>query len=179
MADIQITTLGAGCFWCVEAIFNSVRGVISAVSGYAGGAVQNPTYKQVCNGNTGHAEVVQVKFDPAIVSFEDLLFIFWRVHDPTTLNRQGHDVGTQYRSVIFYHTETQRLAAEKSKMEANAAGLYPNPLVTEITAFTNFYAAEDYHQDYFAHNPNQPYCQAVVDPKVQKFRKSFKEKLKS
>jgi len=175
----EIATLGAGCFWCVEAIFQDVQGVREVVSGYAGGTVENPTYEQVCTGNTGHAEAVQIMFDPAIISYTDLLYIFWRTHDPTTLNRQGADIGTQYRSVIFYHTDEQKRLAEQLKQETDASDLWPSSIVTEISPFTNFYEAEAYHHDYFRRNPNQPYCRAVIDPKVQKFRKTFQEKLKN
>jgi peptide-methionine (S)-S-oxide reductase len=175
---LETATLGGGCFWCVEAIFQDLKGVQQVVSGYAGGTVENPTYQQVCTGTTGHAEVVQITFDPEVISFEDLLYIFWRTHDPTTLNRQGADVGTQYRSVIFYHDEEQKASAEKSKREAGTSGLWPNPIVTEITPFSNFYQAEDYHHDFYRQNPNQPYCRAVIDPKVRKFKKEFQDKLK-
>lgn len=175
---LETATLGGGCFWCVEAIFQDLAGVQQVVSGYAGGTVENPTYQQVCTGTTGHAEVVQITFDPEVISFEDLLYIFWRTHDPTTLNRQGADVGTQYRSVIFYHDEEQKASAEKSKQEAEASGLWPDPIVTEITPFSNFYQAEDYHHDFYRQNPNQPYCRAVIDPKVRKFKKEFQDKLK-
>jgi peptide-methionine (S)-S-oxide reductase len=174
--DFQITTLGAGCFWCVEAVFQRLKGVERVVSGYAGGTVKQPTYQQVCTGDTGHAEAVQITFDPAVISFEDLLYVFWRTHDPTTLNRQGADAGTQYRSAIFYHDETQKGIAEKSKRETDASGLWPNPIVTEITPFTNFYKAEVYHQDYYRRNPNQPYCRAVIDPKIAKLQKEFKDR---
>ena len=174
----ETATLGAGCFWCVEAIFQDVRGVERVVSGYAGGTVANPTYQQVCAGNTGHAEVAQITFDPSVISYEDILYIFWRTHDPTTLNRQGADVGTQYRSVIFYHTEEHKAIAERSKRETEAAKVWPKPIVTEIAPLTNFYPAEAYHQNYFRLNPNQPYCRAVIDPKVRKFRKTFQEKLR-
>ena len=175
--QFEVTTLGAGCFWCVEAIFQDVQGVHRVVSGYAGGSVECPTYQQVCSGATGHAEVVQVTFDPAVISFEDLLFIFWRTHDPTTLNRQGADVGTQYRSVIFYHTDEQKEIAERSKQATDASALWHDPIVTDIQPFINFYEAEEYHQHYFALNPNQPYCRAIIDPKVRKFRKQFRETL--
>lgn len=174
-AKLETATLGAGCFWCVEAVFQDFKGVHQVVSGYAGGTVKNPTYRQVCAGTTGHAEAVQITFDPEVISFADLLHVFWRTHDPTTLNRQGADVGAQYRSVIFYHNEEQKAIAEKSKRETAASGLWPNPIVTEIVPFTNFYKAEDYHQNYFNLNPNQPYCQLVIDPKVRKFRKNFKD----
>lgn len=175
----DITTLGAGCFWCVEAIFQDIKGVHKVVSGYAGGSVENPTYQQVCSGSTGHAEALQITFEPEVISFEDLLYIFWRTHDPTTLNRQGADVGTQYRSVIFYHNEEQQQIAQQSKQNTDVSDLWPNPIVTEITPFTNFYEAEAYHHNYFALNPNQPYCRAVIDPKIRKFRKAFQEKLKT
>lgn len=176
--NLEITTLGGGCFWCVEAIYQDVTGVEQIVSGYAAGILDNPNYQQVCSGATGHAEVAQISFDPAVISFEDILYIFWRVHDPTTLNRQGADVGTQYRSIILYHTEQQKALAEKSKAETNALGVWSQPLVTEIAPLTKFYPAEKYHQNYYRANPYQPYCQMVIDPKVQKFRKQFKAKLK-
>jgi peptide-methionine (S)-S-oxide reductase len=175
---LETTTLGGGCFWCLEAIYQDIKGVHSVVSGYAGGGIENPTYKQVCSGTTGHAEVTQLTYDPEIISFEDLLYIFWRIHDPTTLNRQGADVGTQYRSIILYHDETQKAIAEKSKQEAGSSALWPNPIVTEIAPLGDFYKAEAYHQDYFRSNPYQPYCRAVIDPKVRKFRKEFQERLK-
>ena len=171
--QLQTATLGAGCFWCVEAIFQEVIGVHSVVSGYTGGAVPNPSYQQICTGSTGHAEVTQITFDPQTISFADLLSIFWRVHDPTTLNRQGADVGTQYRSVIFYHSKEQKAIAGKSKQEADASGLWPKPIVTEISPLTTFYPAEAYHQNYYRVNPDQPYCRAIIDPKIQKFRKTF------
>jgi peptide-methionine (S)-S-oxide reductase len=174
----QTTTLGAGCFWCVEAVFQRLKGVERVVSGYAGGTVKQPTYQQVCAGTTGHAEAVQIIFDPAVIAFEDLLYVFWRTHDPTTLNRQGADAGTQYRSAIFYHDEAQKVIAEKSKRETATASLWPNPIVTEITPFTNFYEAEAYHHDYYRHNANQSYCRAVIDPKITKLQKEFKDKLK-
>lgn len=176
--DLSIATLGAGCFWCVEAIFQDLQGVHKVVSGYAGGEVENPTYYEVCSGTTGHAEVIQVHYDPSVISFEDLLYVFWRTHDPTTLNRQGADVGTQYRSAILYHDEEQKGIAEKSKGETDASDLWRNPIVTEIAPMTKFYPAEDYHQNYYKDNPNQPYCRVVIDPKVRKFRKSFGDKLK-
>ena len=174
----EVATLGGGCFWCVEAIYQDVQGVHKVVSGYAGGKVSNPTYQQVCMGTTGHAEVVQITFDPHIISYEDILYIFWRIHDPTTLNRQGADVGTQYRSVIYTHNDEQKAIAEKSKADTDASGLWSKPIVTEISPFTNFYEAEHYHQDYYSQNPRQPYCMAVIDPKVQKFKKQFADKLK-
>lgn len=175
---LNTATLGAGCFWCVEAVFQDLKGVRKVVSGYAGGHVDNPSYEQVCSGKTGHAEVVQVTFDPSEISFEELLYVFWRVHDPTTPNRQGNDIGPQYRSVIFYHNDEQKRVAEASKAETEASDVWPNPIVTEISPFTNFYPAEGYHQNFFAMNPNQPYCRAVIDPKVKKFRKAFQEQLK-
>ncbi len=170
-----VATFGAGCFWCVEAIFQDLKGVTEVVSGYSGGHVEDPTYEEVCTGNTGHAEVCQIYFDPGVISYNELLSVFWRTHDPTTLNRQGADVGTQYRSVIFFHDEQQRRQAEESKKEAERSGIYKKPIVTEITAFKQFYPAEAYHQDYFEQNPNQPYCMFTIDPKVKKFRKQFKE----
>lgn len=173
--SIAVATFGAGCFWCVEAIFQDIKGVTDVVSGYSGGHVKNPAYADVCTGNTGHAEVCQIYFNPEIVSFGELLNVFWRTHDPTTPNRQGADVGTQYRSVIFYHNEDQRRIAEESRREAEHSRLYKNPIITEITPFEQFYPAEEYHQDYFNQNPNQPYCQFAIDPKVKKFRKQFKE----
>jgi peptide-methionine (S)-S-oxide reductase len=180
MADsLEMTTLGGGCFWCVEAVYQELQGVQSAVSGYAGGAVENPTYYQVCNGTTGHAEVVQITFDPKTITFEDILYVFWRTHDPTTLNRQGYDVGTQYRSIILYHSEQQRAIAEKSKRDTDASGLWRNLIVTEISPFTTFYKAEDYHQNFYRDNPYQPYCLAIIDPKITKLRKELREKLKN
>jgi len=176
--NVEIATLGAGCFWCVEAVFQDVKGVQKVVSGYTGGDVENPTYKQICTGTTGHAEVAQVTFDPSVISFKDILTIFWHTHDPTTLNRQGNDVGTQYRSAIFYHSDEQKELAEKSKAEVDASDLWPNPIVTEIVPLEIFYEAEDYHQNYFDENPYQPYCMMVINPKVQKFKKSFGDWLK-
>jgi peptide-methionine (S)-S-oxide reductase len=174
----EVATFAGGCFWCVEAVFRRLRGVDQVVSGYTGGHVDQPSYKQVCTGTTGHAEAVQVTYDPAVISYADLLEVFWHVHDPTTLNRQGADVGTQYRSAIFYHTEEQKEAAEKSKDLADESGEWSSPIVTEIVPFTCFYEAEGYHQDYFHLNPNQSYCRLVIDPKVQKFQKQYQEKLK-
>lgn len=174
----EVATLGGGCFWCLEAIYLDVQGVERVVSGYAGGHVPNPTYEEVCGKKTGHAEVVQVHFDPSVISYDDILYIFWRIHDPTTLNRQGNDVGPQYRSAIFYHGEAQKAAAERSLAEVKAAGVWPDPIVTEIVPLDAFYEAEGYHQNYFNRNPYQPYCQYVIDPKVRKFRKSFQAKLK-
>lgn len=177
MAEAK-ATFGAGCFWCVEAVFQRVAGVISVMSGYAGGARPNPTYEMVCTGTTGHAEVCQITYNPKEVSFADLLLIFWRVHNPTTLNQQGNDAGTQYRSVVFYHDETQRIEAEKMKGELQASGVWNAPIVTEIAPLTRFYPAEQYHQDYFNCNFNQPYCQMVIAPKLEKFVKTFRKKLK-
>jgi peptide-methionine (S)-S-oxide reductase len=174
----QIATLAGGCFWCVEAVFDELNGVISVESGYSGGHVDNPSYRAVCNGDTGHAEVVRVTFDPSVLSYRDLLRVFFTVHDPTTLNRQGADVGTQYRSAIFYHDEDQKRATEEIIAELNTAKLWNSPIVTEVAKFDKFYVAEDYHQEYFANNPYQPYCMAVVAPKVLKFRKHFTERLK-
>ena len=177
--NLQIATFGAGCFWCVEAVFQDLKGVHRVVSGYAGGQVDNPTYEEVCSGTTGHAEVVQVTYDPSVISFEELLEVFWRTHDPTTLNRQGADVGTQYRSAIFYHDDEQKRLAEKSRAETDASDLWPDPIVTEIVPFTEFYEAETYHHNYYRQNPNQAYCRFVIDPKIQKFRKSFADRLKT
>jgi len=173
----QKATLGAGCFWCVEAVYQNLKGVTRVISGYAGGSVANPTYQQVCGGATGHAEVAQISFDPAVISYEDLLYIFWRTHDPTTLNRQGNDLGSQYRSVIFYHDEEQKAAAEKSKAETDASDLWPQKIVTEISSLPDFYPAEEYHQDYYRLNGSQPYCRLIIDPKMQKLRKEFQAKL--
>jgi len=175
----EVATLAGGCFWCLEAVFKDLRGVRGVVSGYAGGDAANPTYYQVCDGTTGHAEVVQVTFDPREVSFRELLEVFFTIHDPTTLNRQGADVGTQYRSAVFYHTPEQRDAAEQVIAELDAAHVWDSPIVTEVTPLKEFYPAEDYHQNYFDKNPSQPYCRAVVAPKVSKFRKQFLEKLKA
>jgi peptide-methionine (S)-S-oxide reductase len=176
---LQTATLGGGCFWCLEAAFEQLRGVVQVESGYAGGARPNPTYEQVCTGVTGHAEVVQLTFDPEVISFRDLLDIFFVIHDPTTLNRQGADVGTQYRSAIFYHNAEQKSVAEAAVKDLNEAGVWPRPLVTEVVPFTVFHRAEDYHQGYFRANPYQGYCQAVVAPKVAKLRKHFTERLKA
>jgi peptide-methionine (S)-S-oxide reductase len=176
--NMDTITFGAGCFWCVEAIFSDLNGVDKVISGYAGGTVKNPSYKEVCTGSTGHAEVCQVIYNPEIITYKELLEVFWQVHDPTTLNRQGGDVGTQYRSAIFYHTNEQKEIAEEFKKVLNNEKVFPNPIVTEITAFTNFFPAEDYHQDYFELNGENPYCQAVVRPKLEKFRTIFKDKLK-
>jgi methionine-S-sulfoxide reductase len=174
----ETATFGTGCFWCTEAIFQQLDGVSKVTSGYSGGHVKNPTYKEVCTGTTGHAEVVQVEYDPQKISFDELLEVFWQTHDPTTLNRQGNDVGPQYRSAIFYHNSEQKEKAEKYKAELDKSGAFNNPIVTEITAFSNFYKAENYHQDYYNQNGSQPYCNIVIRPKVEKFRKVFKDKLK-
>lgn len=171
-------TFGAGCFWCVEAIFQQLEGVISVSSGYSGGTVENPTYKQVCTGTTGHAEVSQIVYDRDKISYADLLEAFWQTHDPTTMNRQGNDVGTQYRSVIFYHNDEQKKLAEEYKRKLDASDAFDAPLVTEIKPFTKFYKAEDYHQNYYNENGSAPYCQFVIRPKVEKFEKVFKDKLK-
>lgn len=174
----EMATLGGGCFWCLEAVYVELRGVERVVSGYAGGTVVDPTYRQVCNGTTGHAEVVQITYDPQQVTFRDLLDIFFTIHDPTTLNRQGNDVGPQYRSVIFYHDAAQRQTAEDAIAELTAARVWSRPIVTELAPLAKFYPAEDYHQDYYANNAYQPYCQVVVAPKVAKFRKLYFDKLK-
>jgi peptide-methionine (S)-S-oxide reductase len=171
-------TLAGGCFWCLEAVFEQLRGVSKVESGYAGGSVVNPGYREVCSGTTGHAEVVQVTFDPGVVTFREVLEVFFGTHDPTTLNRQGPDAGTQYRSAIFYHTPEQKQVAEQLIAELNAAGIWPRPTVTEVAPLEAFYKAEDYHQEYFRNNPHQPYCLAVVGPKVAKFRQKFAGKLK-
>jgi peptide-methionine (S)-S-oxide reductase len=176
-SSLRVATFGSGCFWCTEAVFKELRGVKAVVSGYSGGATADPTYEQVCSGRTGHAEAVQIAFDPAEVSFEELLEVFWQTHDPTTMNRQGHDVGTQYRSVIFYHDEEQRRAAEESKAALDGSAAWPSPIVTQIEPFTQFYPAEDYHRNYFARNPSQAYCAAVIRPKVEKFRQAFAGRL--
>jgi peptide-methionine (S)-S-oxide reductase len=174
----EIATLGGGCFWCLEAVYQELRGVESIVSGYMGGTRPDPTYEQVCSGNTGHAEVVQIAFEPTIVSFHEILEVFFVIHDPTTRDRQGNDVGSQYRSAIFYHSPTQQAVAEQVIAKLGAAGLWSDPIVTEVVPASKFYPAEAYHQEYFARNPAQPYCQFVVGPKVNKFREHFLEKLK-
>ena len=176
--NLQTATLAGGCFWCLEAVYDEIKGVHSVESGYAGGHMDNPTYRAVCNGDTGHAEAVQVHFDPNVVSYRDLLNVFFAIHDPTTLNRQGADVGTQYRSAIFYHDDEQKKTAEELIKELNAQQIWDKPIVTEVSKLDKFYVAEDYHQEYFARNPYQPYCMAVVAPKVSKFRKHFLELLK-
>ena len=178
MNNIETITLGAGCFWCVETIFQELEGVQSVVSGYAGGSVINPSYKEVCNGTTGHAEVCMIKYDKTIISLEELLEVFWKVHDPTTLNRQGADMGTQYRSVIFYENERQKTIALNLKNELDKSGIWENPVVTEISPFVNFYPAENYHQDYYNLNKNEGYCRLVITPKLEKFKKVFSDKLK-
>jgi methionine-S-sulfoxide reductase len=175
--NLEQVTLGSGCFWCTEAVFQQLKGVKSAVSGYSGGHVVNPTYEQVCNGNTGHAEVIQVTYDPSQLSFTDVLRVFWQTHDPTTPNRQGHDVGTQYRSAIFYHNDAQRKLAEEYKKQLDASGNFAAPIVTEIVPFEKFYPAEKYHQEYYEQNPEQQYCEYVIRPKVEKFRKEFADLL--
>jgi peptide-methionine (S)-S-oxide reductase len=178
-SQFQVATFGAGCFWCTEAVFLNVKGVTKVVSGYSGGKIKNPTYREICSGLTGHAEVTQITFDPTKVSFEELLEVFWNTHDPTTLNKQGADEGTQYRSVVFYHNAYQQQKAEEYKKQLEAAHTFKNPIVTEISPLTNYYPAEDYHQNYFELNPNQSYCQYVVRPKVEKFKKHFVAKLKT
>jgi peptide-methionine (S)-S-oxide reductase len=174
----ETATLAGGCFWCLEAVYDQLKGVEDVVSGYAGGSRPNPTYEQVCSGTTGHAEVVQVKFDPSVVSFRDLLGIFFAIHDPTTLNRQGGDIGTQYRSAIFYHSPEQKTIADEVIRDLTGQKLWADPIVTEVTPLSEFYPAEGYHQEYYERNPNQGYCQAVVGPKVAKFRSKYFEKLK-
>jgi peptide-methionine (S)-S-oxide reductase len=173
----EVATLAGGCFWCLDAVFRDLRGVEKVESGYAGGATPNPSYEQVCSGRTGHAEVVQITFDPTATSFRELLGVFFTIHDPTTLNRQGGDVGTQYRSAIFYHSPEQRAIAAQVIRELEAEGLWDDPVVTELTPFTNYYPAETYHQEYFNRNPFQPYCAAVIAPKVAKFRSKYLERL--
>jgi peptide-methionine (S)-S-oxide reductase len=176
--NMEIATFGSGCFWCTEAIFQQLIGVESAISGYSGGNVKNPTYNEVCSGKTGHAEVIQVKYNPEIITYTELLEVFWQTHDPTTLNRQGADVGTQYRSVIFYHNNDQKKLAETLKRKLDEAKIYNDPIVTEITEFDTFYKAEEYHQEYYNNNKAQPYCNFIITPKLDKFKKVFKEKIK-
>jgi peptide-methionine (S)-S-oxide reductase len=178
MGARETTTLAGGCFWCLEAVYDELKGVEDVVSGYAGGKSDRPSYQEVCSGMTGHAEVVRITFDPSVIRFEDILDVFFTIHDPTTLNRQGHDVGTQYRSAIFYHRPEQQQVAERKIQELEAAKLWHDPIVTEVQPITKFFPAEDYHQEYFVNNPYQPYCQAVVAPKVVKARKAFTERLK-
>ena len=175
----EVATLGGGCFWCLEAVYQELRGVEKVESGYSGGDVPNPTYRQVCSETTGHAEVVQVTFDPDEVSYRDILDVYFTIHDPTTLNRQGADVGTQYRSAIFYHSEEQKRVAEEAISDLDAEGIWNNPIVTEVVPFDEFYVSEDYHQDYFRNNGFQPYCQVIIAPKVAKFRKQHLERLKA
>jgi len=175
----EVATLGGGCFWCLEAVYQELQGVEKVESGYSGGDVPNPTYRAVCSEATGHAEVVQVTFDPEVISYRDILEVYFTIHDPTTLNRQGADVGTQYRSAIFYHDEEQRRIAEAVISSLGSEGLWSNPIVTEVTPFDEFYLAEDYHQDYFRNNGYQPYCQVIIAPKVAKFRKQHLERLKA
>ena len=171
MAKSEIATLGGGCFWCVEAVFQRIEGVISVKPGYAGGNIKNPTYKQICTGSTGHAEVAKIEFDPSKITYSQILNVFWQSHDPTTLNRQGNDVGTQYRSVIFFHNKSQEKIAKKSKIDADKSGYWDNEIVTEVTLLNNYYDAEDYHDNYYNNNPNQPYCLFVIKPKLDKLEK--------
>jgi peptide-methionine (S)-S-oxide reductase len=178
MGKLEVATLAGGCFWCLEAVYDELKGVESVESGYSGGKVHNPSYTQVCDGNTGHAEVVQVTFDPQVLSYRDLLNVFFTIHAPTTLNRQGNDVGTQYRSAIFYHNEEQKQVAEQVIQEISEARIWDAPIVTEVVPFEAFYMAEDYHQEYFQKNPYQGYCRVVIAPKVAKFRHKFAERLK-
>jgi len=175
---LEIATLAGGCFWCLEAVYDDLQGVVDVVSGYSGGKIKRPSYAAVCTGLTGHAEVVQVTFDPKQISYREILEVFFSIHDPTSLNRQGADAGTQYRSAIFYHTPEQKAVAEQLIAELNAEHIWDKPFVTQVAAFTEFFPAEDYHQEYFAHNPDQGYCQVVIAPKVAKFRKKFLSRLK-
>ncbi len=177
-AKLATATFGNGCFWCTEAIFQNLKGVQSVISGYSGGKVVNPTYEQVCSGTTGHAEAIQINYDSSQISYAELLEVFWKTHDPTTLNRQGNDVGTQYRSAVFYHDDEQKNLAEKYKKELDASGAFDAPIVTEVTAYSNFYKAENYHQNYYNSHGMAPYCMFVIRPKVEKFKKVFKDKLK-
>jgi len=174
----EVATIAGGCFWCTEAIFQQLKGIDKVDSGYAGGAIANPSYEAVCSGTTGHAEAIQIIYDPKVITYHDIISIFLTVHDPTTLNRQGADTGTQYRSAIFYHNETQKATATKVIQEVTHSKIWPNKIVTEVTPFSNFYIAEEYHRNYYANNPNQGYCQIVIAPKVVKFREHFKAKLK-
>lgn len=177
---IDTATFGTGCFWCTEAVFEQLNGVVKVTSGYSGGTVEKPTYKEVCTGETGHAECVQIMYEPDKISFDELLEVFWQVHDPTTLNQQGADIGTQYRSAIFYHTDAQKEKAEKYKTQLNDSGAFPKPIVTEISPAQKFYAAEDYHQEYYANNKNtNPYCAVVIRPKLEKFQKVFGKKIRT
>lgn len=177
-AGMEEATFGAGCFWCVEAVFQTLEGVDTVISGYSGGKIKNPTYREVCSGLTGHAEVARIVYDPAKITFEELLEVFWQTHDPTTLNRQGGDKGTQYRSVIFYHDEAQKELAESYKKQLDASGAWDDPIVTEISPLKDFYPAEEYHQNYYRMNQDQPYCTFVIGPKMEKFQKVFKDKIK-
>lgn len=177
-SSLEKATFGNGCFWCTEAVFLELKGVQKVESGYSGGQVKNPTYREVCTGETGHAEVIQITYDPKVISYEDLLEVFWNTHDPTTLNKQGADEGTQYRSAVFYHNEEQKKIAAQYMKQLEASKVYKNPIVTEISPLINFYKAEDYHQNYYELNPNQGYCQYVIRPKVEKFRKQYSAKLK-
>jgi len=177
--NLETAIFGGGCFWCIEAVYDSLAGTKSVESGYAGGHVENPTYRQVCSGDTGHAEVVRITFDPSVISFRDLLDVFFTVHDPTTLNRQGNDVGTQYRSAIFYTSEEQRKQAELAIKQLNASRTFANPVVTTLEPGDKFFVAEDYHQEYFANNPSQPYCQLTIPPKLKKLRQKFAERIKA
>ena len=174
----ETITLGSGCFWCTEAVFQNLKGIVSSVSGYSGGSIPNPTYEDVCSGTTNYAEVIQVTYNPEIISLAEILEVFWRTHDPTTLNRQGNDIGTQYRSVIFYHNEKQKQIAEDLKEKLERAKIYDAPIVTEISPLKNFYKAEKYHQNYYEQNKDKPYCNFVITPKIEKFKKIFKDKLK-
>ncbi len=174
---LDTATFGAGCFWCVEAVFQRLKGVHSVLPGYSGGHSENPTYKQVCTGTTGHAEVAQIIYDPEKITFKELLEVFWQTHDPTTLNKQGNDIGTQYRSVIFYHNEEQKSIAKEMKEKLDNEGIWENPIVTEITPFQKFYEAEDYHHNYYNENSSQPYCSYIITPKIEKFKKAFSDKI--
>jgi peptide-methionine (S)-S-oxide reductase len=176
--NLRLATFGSGCFWCTEAIFQRIKGVEKVESGYSGGKVKNPTYKEICSGLTGHAEVVQISYDPEVVRFEELLEAFWKTHDPTTLNRQGNDVGTQYRSVIYYHNDEQKGLAEEYRKRLSDAGIFDGPIVTEISPLSTFYKAEDYHQNYFNTNSNAPYCAIIIQPKLEKLKKIFSADLK-
>jgi len=178
LPDLEIATLAGGCFWCLEAVYSELNGVLKWESGYSGGTVRNPSYEDVCSGETGHAEVVQITFDPTIITYREILQVFFSIHDPTTRDRQGHDVGSQYRSVIFYHDDNQKRVAEEVMSEIETTKIWDMPIVTELVPFVEFFKAEEYHQNYFKNNPNQPYCQIVVAPKVSKFRKQYFDKLR-
>lgn len=175
----ELATFGSGCFWCTEAVYQKLNGVLKVTPGYSGGTISNPTYSEVCTGTTGHAEVIQVEYDPEIIGYEELLEVFWSTHDPTTLNRQGNDVGTQYRSVIFYHNDHQKMLAEESKKAADESGEWKKSIVTEISPFDKFYPAEEYHLNYFESNSDQPYCALVIAPKLDKFKKKFRDRMKA